>query len=182
MIIYASNYGSSHIYAHRLKALSHFDLVSYDEIKTIDPYEAIIYIGSLYAGGVKGLAKTLKCHDLKDKKLYLLTVGISDPKLSENHDNIIQNIKTQVAQEIFAKMRIYHLRGALNYSKLSFKHRIMMYLVYRKALRTAKEERSKEDEAIIETYGKTVSFVDFDELNKIWEKIDEDLNGCNVAS
>lgn len=60
VIIYGSCYGTTEVYA---KALAHrmgVNAVSYDRTGDLSGYQWIIYLGGLYAGGVKGLAKTVK--------------------------------------------------------------------------------------------------------------------------
>ena len=51
-----------------------------------------------------------------------------------------------------------------------------MYLIYKKGSKSDPNKQSSEEKAILETYKKTLSFVDFDELKKIWEEIYADIN------
>ncbi len=176
VIIYSSVYGTGKTYAYRLRSLSKFDLFSYDEIKDLDHYDTIIYIGSIYAGIVKGMRGVFKRIDPQDKKLILITIGIVDPMNKENQDNIKNNIKALVSNAVYSKLKIYHLKGAIDYQKLSLKHRFLMYLIYKKASKSDPNKQSSEEKAILETYKKTLSFVDFDELKKIWEEIYADIN------
>ena len=42
--------------------------------------ETIIYVGGLYAGGVRGMAKTVKkISTVKCKRFVVITVGLADP-------------------------------------------------------------------------------------------------------
>ena len=58
IIIYGSQYGTSKLYAEKLSEMTGIEAVSCDDVKRPAEYEQIIYLGSLYAGGVKGLKKT----------------------------------------------------------------------------------------------------------------------------
>ena len=60
LIIYGSEYGSSEKYAKALAEKLGIDAVTYQQFKAVEPLQTLIYIGSLYAGGVKGMASTLK--------------------------------------------------------------------------------------------------------------------------
>lgn len=60
IIIYGSKYGTTKQYAKELSKKTNIKAEGYEDIKTINEYETIIYIGALYAGGVLGMAKTFK--------------------------------------------------------------------------------------------------------------------------
>ena len=77
------------------------------------------------------------------------------------------SIQTQITEELFKQTQIFHLRGAINYEKLNFKHKTMMAMLYAKAKRIPIENQNAETKAMIETYGKKVDFVDFEELNPL---------------
>ena len=57
IIIYGSQYGTTKQYAKELSKKTNIKAYSYENIKNIDKYETIIYIGALYAGGVLKLLK-----------------------------------------------------------------------------------------------------------------------------
>lgn len=60
IIIYGSKYGTAKSYALELVKRTNIDVKHYKQIKRINNYESIIYIGALYAGGVLGMKKTFK--------------------------------------------------------------------------------------------------------------------------
>ncbi|MGN0992997.1 MAG: flavodoxin domain-containing protein [Bacilli bacterium] len=70
IIIYGSCYGTAKQYAEELSKRTKIDLKTYQEIKNINQYETIIYIGALYAGGVLGLLTS--GHFFYYKNLFLL--------------------------------------------------------------------------------------------------------------
>lgn len=119
-------------------------------------------MGGLYAGGVLGLAKTLKkLNNISDKKIIIVTVGLSDPKDKENRDNIRNNIKSQLPKDVFERTKIFHLRGGIDYSKLNFAHKTMMKLLYNAVKKLPEEKMKSEDRTMIETYHTKVNFIDF---------------------
>lgn len=172
VIIYGSFYGTTKKYAIELAKRLNALVLDYNEVKNINEYDSVIYFGGLYAGGVLGMAKTLKkLGDIDNKEITIVTVGLADPTDEENINNIEMHMKKQLTEELLTKSKIFHLRGGIFYKDLSFKHKFMMKLVYNKAKKIPEEERNAELEAMIETYNKEVDFVDFDALDKIIEAL-----------
>lgn len=172
IIIYGSCYGTTKKYAEELSGRFGCEAVSYENVNDINAYQTIIYMGGLYAGGVQGMKKTLKkLSDISDKIICIVTVGLADPTDEKNIEHIRKSMKTQVSEELFNKANIFHLRGGIDYSELSFLHKKMMGMVYKKAVSVPEEERNAEISAMIETYNKQVDFVDFDSLDQIVQSL-----------
>ena len=172
IIIYGSQYGTTKQYAMELSKKTNIKAESYEDIKNIDEYETIIYIGALYAGGVLGMAKTLKkISNSENKKIIIVTVGLADPMNKENINNIENSMKRQLSNEIYEKASIYHLRGGIDYSKLNFLHKTMMRFLYKKIKSLPEEKKTAEDKAMIDTYNQKVNFVDFSNLENIISEI-----------
>lgn len=172
IIIYGSQYGTTKMYAEELSRKTNIKVESYENIKSIDEYETIIYIGALYAGGVLGMAKTFKkISNCENKKIIIATVGLANPIDVENINNIENGMKRQLPNEIYEKVSIYHLRGGIDYSKLNFAHKTMMSLLYKKAKGLPEEKKTAEVKAMIDTYNQKVNFVDFSSLESIIKEI-----------
>lgn len=172
IIIYGSQYGTAKQYAEELSKKTNIKAENYENIKSIDEYETIIYIGALYAGGVLGMAKTFKrISNCEGKKIIIVTVGLADPMDTENINNIENGMKRQLSNEIYEKASIYHLRGGIDYSKLNFAHKTMMSLLYKKAKGLPEEKKTAEVKAMIDTYNQKVNFVDFSSLENIIKEI-----------
>ena len=172
IIIYGSYYGTTKKYAEEFSKRTNIEAVSFKDVNNINDYDNIIYLGGLYAGGVLGMAKTLKKIDnIANKNIIIATIGLSDPTDEINKNNIRNNIKKQVPKEIFEKVKVFHLRGGIDYSKLNFAHRTMMKLLYNTVKKLPKEKQTAEDSAIIETYNKKVDFIDFSCLDNIINEI-----------
>ena len=150
IIIYGSNYGTSKRYAEELGRRMQVEVVSYKELRDINEYTNVIYVGGLYAGGVCGMSKTLKKWKTKDKNsLCIISVGVSNHRSQKNIDAIKKSIKMQLSDE------------------LSGPHKIMMGLLYKKCKSIPEEQRDEETKDLIETYNQIVDFVNFDDLDKI---------------
>ena len=170
IILFGTTYGSSKIYAEELSKRTGIEVRSYDEVSSINDYDTVIYIGSLYAGGVQGMKKTFsKLNDVSNRKIIIATVGLADPTDLENTKSIKSSIKNQLSDEVYNRAIIYHLRGAIDYAKLGFKHKTMMSLLYNKAKNLPEEKKTAEVRAMIDTYNTEVSFIDYESLTPIVE-------------
>lgn len=172
IIIYGSQYGSARRYAQELSARTGIPAVSYKDAPELSGAKTVVYLGGLYAGGVLGLGKTLRGFSPHDgQKLLIATVGLADPAEPENRDNIRASLRRQLSPELFEKAEIFHLRGGIDYQKLSFGHRTMMKLLYQSLRKTPIEEQTAENRALMETYGKQVDFTDFGALEPVIRKM-----------
>jgi len=77
----------------------------------------------------------------------------------------------QIDCHILKNSLIFHLRGGIDYSKLNFKHKTMMKMLYHSLKNKPVESLTQEDKALIETYNTKVDFVDYDSLKQIVEVI-----------
>lgn len=172
IIIYGSQYGTARKYAEELAKRTNIEIKNYKDVTDIDQYNTVVYIGSLYAGGVLGMKKTLaKISQCQKKKIIIATVGLADPADTENTDKIKNSMKRQLSKELYENAYIFHLRGGIDYSCLNFKHKTMMGLLYKKAVGLPEEKKNAEIKAMIETYNQKVNFVDFESLNRLTDCI-----------
>ena len=144
IIIYGSEYGSTKRYAERLSEIAGIEAVNYKEVKDIGDYQ---------------------------QELVLATVGMTDPNETTYFEGIRKAIKAQLPASFYDEHKIFHLRGAIDYSQLGFKHRIMMKMFHSMMLKKPESELNADAKAMLETYGKQVDFVDFDGLKPIIEII-----------
>ena len=159
LITYGSQYGSAARYARKFAQLGGFPVLPFSEAKRAGEYDRVIHFGALYSGGVLGL-RQIAAGLPAETELVIVTVGLADVRDEENVRKIRKSIQAQIPQDVFHRARIFHLRGAIDYGRLSFKHRAMMALLYAKAVNLPEEKKNAETRAMIETYGKQVSFVD----------------------
>lgn len=168
IVIYGSHYGTTQQYAEELAKRINLKCLNFKEVTEINDYDEIIYLGGLYAGGILGMEKTFKkISNPNNKKIIIITVGLADPKDDENIKSIKSNISKQLSPEIFEKAKIFNLRGGIDYSKLNFLHKSMMKLLYTKIKKIPENERTADVKGLIETYNKSVSFVDLNTLTDI---------------
>lgn len=170
IIIYGSLYGSTKRYAERLAEMTGIDAVDYKDAKDVGDYDRIIYLGGLFAGGVLGLKKTVSKMS-PTQELVIATVGVTDPNELVYFEDIRKAIKAQLPASFYDEKNVFHLRGAIDYGQLGFKHSIMMKMFHSMMLKKPESELTADAKAMLETYGKKVDFVDFDALNPIVELV-----------
>lgn len=167
VIIFGSCYGTSAGYAQKLSAKTGIPAFSHKDSGNIPDFDTLIYVGGLYAGGVFGLKRTLKRFAGKTKSLYIITVGIADTLNDMNIKHIRASLQKQVPKDLYFEKHLFHLRGAIDYGKLNFVHRMMMKMLYYNIKKIPVGKCSADDEALIETYGKKVDFTDYSGIDKI---------------
>ena len=157
IIIYGSQYGSTKRYAEHLSEMTGIEAVTFKDAEDIDLYERVLFMGALYAGSVLGLKKTVSKMSPKQEL-------VTDP---ENIAYIRHSIKERVPEHFYDETRIFHLHGAIDYSHLSLKHRMMMAVIHSKISKMPEEKLNTEAKTILATYGKKVDYVDFQTLDNL---------------
>ena len=169
-VIYKSKYGASRTYAKWISDKLHADLFEADNIssQTLNNYEVIIFAGSLYASkltvyaNIKKFYKRLNKNKSKDKKIYCVIVGISNPQHKELYEDAInKNFKNKEKENI----TFYFLRGAIDFSKLKLHHALMM-LMFRKIL-ASKNIQTEDDKVFLENYGKKIDYLNKNSINDL---------------
>jgi hypothetical protein len=88
----------------------------------------------------------------------LFTCGLADYNKKINIENIYKRLVNNIPENLLERLKIFYLRGGINYKGLSVKHRMMMgmlkYMVVKKGL----DKTNEEDKEFIETYGQTLDF------------------------
>lgn len=168
IIVYGSEYGTTKRYADELSNKTGVKAFSYTEVQNLTTYDKILYLGGLYAGGILGLAKTIKKFPINSTQTFIIvTVGLADPNNQTNTDSIKRAIANQIPIEIYRNAQIFHLRGGVDYQKLHYKHKVMMKLLYNKVKNLPQEQQNAETKALIDSYNQKVDFIDLDSLSEI---------------
>ena len=166
LILYGSQYGTTKRYADELSRLTGLPAVSYEKAPDLAGCEQIVYLGGLYAGGVKGLKQAVKKFPA-GVRLILVTVGLADVQDEQNIENIRRSVRRQLPAEVLQNTAFFHLRGGIDYSRLNLTHRTMMTLLYNHARKLPPEQQNAETRAMIETFGTKVDFVDVAALGPV---------------
>lgn len=162
-VIYQSKYGSTETYAQWIAADLGADLLQAKQISpaVLRQYDAIIYGGGLYAGGVSGLGQLTKNFEsIRDKALFLFAVGASDMTDSVNVKAIRENLQKALPPAMWEAAHVYCLRGGMFYSKMSLSHRMMMNMMIKMLRKKPESELRSDAKAMLETYGQDSDFTD----------------------
>ena len=181
-VVYRSKYGATRQYAQWLATelwCESFDLrkIRVEELKD---YETIIYGGAVYAGGVLGVKFLRKnIETLGNKNLVLFTCGLSDPNDGKTQRDIQARLIKTLTDEVLEHIRIFHLRGAINYKKLRPQHKIMMAMMHRSIAKKDPSSRTEDDRQFLATYGRSVDFRDKDSIRPIVQYVRELSKGVS---
>ena len=168
IILYGSRYGAARQYAQALEERTGLPAVSYAEVRDFGPFDTIVYVGGLYVGKTTGLAKTARRLPTDHPfRLLVATVGLADPANEDNLLSIRESLAKELSPGIFVRTAHVPLRGAIDYQALSTKHRLMMKGLCAILRRQPVTERTADTQALLDSYGNAVSFIDFDTLAPI---------------
>ena len=163
LVLYYSVYGTTKKYAQWIAEELNGEK---GEIKNVNPndlvnYDIIVLGSGLYAGVIQGIDIIEKKYDaLKEKKLILYTCGLADYTRQENINNIQKRIDAKLPENIRNSIKVFFLRGGIDYNELNLKHKIMMWMMKKMIMKKKTEKMDEEDKEFLNTYGKTLDFTD----------------------
>ena len=78
----------------------------------------------------------------------------------ENVASIRKSLRKVLTPPMLEAISVYHLRGGLNYSRMTLLHKSMMAMLRQSLLKKPENELGSDGRALLETYGQDVSFLD----------------------
>ena len=172
LVLYFTKYGSTKKYAEWIAEELKGDVLAIKDARPnqLHEYDAVILGSALYAGSIKGLNLLVDNYErIKDKKLIVFTCGVADYSKAENCDGIYKRLEEAIPKNILDGIKVFYLRGSIDYKKLSFLHKVMMGMVRNMILKKGADNVNEENREFLETYGKTVDFIDRDSIKGIVE-------------
>ena len=163
LVIYSSKYGHTEKYAQWLAEELGSDICKAENLKRkmLDDYSTILFGSGLYASTNKSASLLVKHFEqIRDKKLVLFTCGLADVSNETNIIAINKVLDKIITPEIRKKVKIFHVRGGIDYPNLTFLHKIMMKMPYSQIMKKPESERTDEDRDFLATYGKKLDFLD----------------------
>jgi len=165
-VIYKSKYGSTKKYAQWIAQALDADLYDITRVnaEALSQYQTIIFGGGLYANGIIGSDFLVKNYELlKEKRIVVFTVGLANPQLTDYTHIIDKNFPPMMRESI----KIFHLRGAIDYKNINIPHKAMMAMLKRKVSKIDEKDRDEETKMMLKTYGQTVDFTDRSAINDL---------------
>lgn len=170
VVVYRSIYGATRQYA--LWIAAHLHCPAFDvrtiRAKDLQEYDTIIYGGPIYVGealGAKFLKKNL--NTLGHKNLVLFSCGLNDPEDERNQVNTEDQLSDILSDELMAHIKVFHLRGAIDYRKLRLLHKIMMAMTKRSIVVQDPSTRPPDDRHLLVSYGIPRDFRKMDAIRPI---------------
>lgn len=174
LVIYKSATGYTKQYAHWLAQALSCEAMELKDVRLelLRQQDVILFGGGLYAGGVSGMPRLVKWYpELRDKEMILFTCGLADPRDPKNVQHIEEGIAKAIPAGMYAQMKQFHLRGGIDYSKLSPVHRSMMWMLCQTMKSRGYHSLSGDDKLMVDTYGKKVDFSDRTTVTPIVEYV-----------
>ncbi|MDR2770413.1 MAG: flavodoxin domain-containing protein, partial [Clostridiales Family XIII bacterium] len=140
VVIYQSHYGRTKQYAEWIAEELGADSIERREASAtmLAGYDCAVYGGGLYAGGILGVSFVAKN---PVKNLVVFTVGLADPAVTDYSEIMDRGFPDGAGKPL----RVFHLRGGIDYKELSLIHKGMMGMVKKSAEKKPGAERSDED-------------------------------------
>lgn len=159
IVVFGSRYGHAKRYAEEFAKLAGVRAVHCKEAKRIE--ESVVYFGAVYAGSIKGLARAARRTDAAKAEFFAVAaVGLTDPADAATQNALRRAALAALPAQLQNKLKMFFLRGGIDYAKLSAPHRLLMKLMYAAEKKTPPEKRSAQAAAIVETYGTRADFYD----------------------
>ena len=105
IIIYGSHYGITKQYAEELSRLTYLPLENEEDVKNIQD-DFIVYLGGLYAGGVKGLKHIVKMIP-SQTQMIVVTVGLADVQDEQNIKKYKTFSPTTIITRTFSWLKVF---------------------------------------------------------------------------
>jgi menaquinone-dependent protoporphyrinogen IX oxidase len=173
-IIYRSKYGTTRQYAHWLATELGCDIFEARkfQLEDLEHYDTMIYGAPVYGGGVTGV-KLLRTEIevFGTKHLVIFTCGMSDPLVEKTRRDLRDRLIKALTSDVMAHIKVFYLRGAIDYKKLRPHHRIMMAMRKRAITKKDTTTLSDDDRQFLATYGKSVDFTDEKTIRQIAEYV-----------
>lgn len=162
-ILYATAYGSTQQYAEELARRLGVEAETMEEVDaaTLRGSDPMIVLSYTH-GPTLPAASFIADHDLGDRPLAAVAVGMSRPENARKRDQI-----AKMLGPFATRVQRFYLPGRLHYSELSDKHHGMMRMII--TMLSMKPGKTANDRAMVEEYNTDVDRVDFAELDPVVE-------------
>lgn len=173
-VVYKSQYGATKKYAMHIAQSLKADIYDLDRVKKIDfdKYETLVFGGGLYAGKINGIKfLAANASKLLEKNLVVFTTGIGDPGNAKNFQNISKSLKTALPEKLMKNTKLYCFRGAIDYGKLGFMHKMMMSMLHGMIAKKKEEELTKDDRDILDSYGASIDYTNLGSASPLIEYV-----------
>lgn len=141
-LVYASQYGVSKHYAKWIA--KRLGIESHDANDFHGEADLLIYGAGLYNSRVKSLKQFAKDHpELFRNEWVLFTTGLSSANHPVDMKRVRDGVASYLSPEVLQRMKHFHFPGALDFSKLSFPHKLTITAVVKLLEKKADSEQTE---------------------------------------
>ncbi len=169
-VVYQSKYGSTEKYAKWIAEDLSGKLLKVQtiQVEELQEFDTVVYCGGLYAGGLLGFSFIKKNYQkFCDKKVIVVAVGATLKKEEALKEVIAENLTA----EMRGKVKVFLLRGGLNYKKMNVVDRSLMFLLIQSLKLKKKDDINDDTKGMIATYGKVVDFTNKETIAPVIQAI-----------
>lgn len=170
VVLYKSHYGSTQQYAQWLAEETGGDCWDLDSVQmdALKHYDVILFGGGLYAAGISGIKSFQKIYpSLHAKKVIVFGVGLSPSRKKTLLD--VEN--ASFSDEMKGQVPLFLLRGAFDYTKQKFMHKMMMKLMETKIKSKDPSQWTEDDKGLLNSMKKPVDYLDRTSIKPILDAI-----------
>ena len=174
LVAYASRYGHTQRYARWIAEALRCELARRENVDRfkLAQQDVVIFGGALYAGRVNGLDLVTKnLETLAGKRVYLFLVGLESP----GEGNTLPGTVKLPFPEDWQPDGVFYFRGGMDYSRLSLVHKMMMTAIIWITRRKAPQERTADDQMILELVNKEVDLSRKEAIQGLVSQVKKDL-------
>lgn len=171
IVVHRSKYGHTRGYAEWLAESLGADAAEVDETPSLADYDAAVLLAPIYVGRMPGVAPFFeRAAGAPETVLLGATVGGADPAAADGRAAIDAAIDRAVPDELKPRVEWFHLRGGLDYPRMSIFDRFLMRYPLSQ-MRKQQRERGETPTPISETMKSVVDFRERAALDPIIERI-----------
>lgn len=168
-VIYKTNYGTTKKYAQWIAEELEARLIENNKIKAKDlaEYDTIIYGAPVFASSIDGVSLiTQNYSEIRAKNIVVFSVGLTDTDdESEMKAMDIHNFTT----EMLLHIKIFHLKGGMDYSKLKFVHKGIISMISKSIEKN--ENPTETDKMFANCKDKPIDFTDKDSIKPLCDYV-----------
>jgi menaquinone-dependent protoporphyrinogen IX oxidase len=159
VVIYRSKSGFVRKYAEWIAEELSADLIEHSkaDASTFERYDAVVYGGGLYVGGINGVKIiTSNMNRLEGKRVTVFASGATPPRT----EALEEIVKKNFTPEQLKKLKFFYLRGGFDYGKLGFTDKALMLLMKSKLLlrKYVTKNMQPDEKGLLSAYDKPVDF------------------------
>ena len=173
LILYGSKYGTAKRYAEEFAKIAGGEAAESRGRLVPAAGETVILFGAVYAGAVRGLRAAARAAERSGGAFAVATVGLTDPRDEGVRLALGKAVRASLPALLRERVRLFHLRGGIDYGRLTFAHGLLMKMMYAAQKKVPEEKKSAQERVIAQTYGSSADYTDFSALPAIAEEIEK---------